>query len=118
MIMASEIRSMRASGTAAIVVALATSARATPALAEPAVRTYPQAMADGVRQIAANDVRAAVSSFQAALDARPNDSRALAELSWASFLVGEFAAAARAANLAAYHTQDPRLQPMAYYNLG
>lgn len=104
---------MQTWGAAAMLVALATSARA-----EPAARTYPQAMADGARQMTANDVRAAVTSFQAALDARPDDPRALAELSWASFLAGDFAAAARAANLATYYTQDPRLQAMAYYNLG
>ncbi len=105
--------SMQTWGAAAMLVALATSAHA-----EPAARTYPQAMADGARQMAANEVRAAVTSFQAALDARPKDPRALAELSWASLLAGDFPAAARAANLATYYTQDPRLQAMAYYNLG
>jgi len=62
--------------------------------------------------------RAAATSFQAALDARRDDPRALAELSWASFLAGDVAAAARAAKLATYCSQNPRLQAMAYYNLG
>lgn len=78
----------------ALLAGLATSARA-----EPVARTYPQAMADGARQMAAKDVRAAAASFQAALDARPDDPRALAELSWASLLAGDFAAAKRAAGL-------------------
>jgi hypothetical protein len=99
--------------TAAVAVMAAAAARA-----EPAARTYPKAMADGARQMAANDVRAAASSFQAALAVRPDDPRALAELSWASFLAGDFAAAARAANLATYYSQDRRLRAMAYYNLG
>lgn len=93
-------------------------ALAAPARAEPAARTYPQAMADGARQMAAKDVRAAAASFQAALDARPHDPRALAELSWANVLAADFAAAARAAAEAVDHSRDPRLEAMAYYNLG
>jgi hypothetical protein len=104
---------MQTWGALAALAALAASARA-----EPTARTYPQAMADGARQMAANDVRAAAISFQAALDVRPDDPRALAELSWANFLASDFAAAARAASLATYYTRDPRLQAMAYYNLG
>jgi len=68
--------------------------------------------------MAAKDFLAAAKSFKAALDARPDDPRALAELSWASFLAGDFAAAAQAAWSATYYTRDPRLQAMAYYNLG
>jgi len=103
----------RTLGVAVVSVAFATSARA-----EPAKRTYPQAMADGARQMTTNDIHSAVISFRAALEARPNDPRALTELSWATFLAGEFDAAAQAANLATSYTNDPRLQAMAYYNLG
>ncbi len=98
---------------AATAVAFATAARA-----EPATRTYSQAMADGARQMIAKDSHAAVLSFRAALKARPNDPRALTELSWAAFVAGEFDAAAQAAEEASYYTQDSRLQAMAYYNLG
>ena len=106
-------RFMQARCATAILVALTASAHA-----EPTTRTYSQAMAEGARQMAAKDSRAAAASFQAALDARPDDPRALAELSWASFLARDFAAAAKAASRATYYTRDPRLQAMAYYNLG
>jgi hypothetical protein len=95
------------------VMALAASARA-----EPPARTYSQAMADGARQMAGKDTRAAVASFQAALAARLDDPRALSELSWAQLVSGDFDAAAQAADRAIYQSRDPQLLAMAYYNLG
>lgn len=106
-------RFMRSCRATAVLVALTASAHA-----EPAARTYSQAMAEAARQTAMKNFGAATTSFRAALDARRDDSRALAELSWASFLAGDFAAAVQAASQATYYTRDPRLQAMAYYNLG
>jgi hypothetical protein len=106
-------RFMQTPLAAVVLVALTASAHA-----GPAARAYSQAMAGGARQMAAKDFRAAATSFQTALDARPDDPRALAELSWASFLSSDFAAAAQAARRATYYTRDPQLQAMAYYNLG
>ena len=106
-------RSMQTPLATVVLVALTAFAHA-----EPAARAYSQAMAEGARQMAGKAFRAAATSFQAALDARPDDSRALAELSWASFLTNDFAGAARAAWRATYYTQNPRLQATAFYNLG
>jgi hypothetical protein len=86
--------------------------------AEPRPLTYAEALADGARRMAANDVRGAVVAFQAALTARADDPRALSELSWASFLAGDLAAAGNAAALATYFAREPALRAMAFYNLG
>jgi tetratricopeptide (TPR) repeat protein len=97
---------------------LAAAASASSASAEPAVTPYPQSMADGARRIAAKDFAGAVLAFRAALDARPLDGRALSELSWASFLAGDFAAAEVSASKASWAAKDPQLRAMAFYNLG
>src|ERR1043166_7249251 len=104
---------MRAGGRCALV-----SWTVVMALAEPAARTYAQAMADGARQMAKNDARAAIASFNAALEARPMDLRATSELSWAHVVAGEFDAAALAANEVVHESRDPQLLAMAFYNLG
>src|SRR5882724_3482967 len=98
--------------------ALSLVAVASAAWAEPAARSYQQAMAEGARRMAAKDFSAAVAAFRAALAVRADDARALSELSVASFSAGDFVAAKHAASSAAYEAHDPRLRAMAYYNAG
>src|SRR5262245_56011131 len=97
--------------TGILLLALAT-ARADPA------PTYAQAMAEGARKLAARDARGAAASFRAALAARRDDPRALTELSWASLLAGDAAAAVQPAAYATYYARDTRMRAAAYYNLG
>jgi tetratricopeptide (TPR) repeat protein len=75
-------------------------------------------MADGVRLMAARDFAAAATAFEAALAAKPDDARALAELSWAQFSAGDFAAAEETAVKASSATSDRPVLAMALYNQG
>jgi hypothetical protein len=102
----------------ALVVAVSVSVSVSSASAGPAADSYAQSMAEGARRMAANDAAGAVVAFQAALEARPHDARALSELAWASFSAGDLAAASSLASEAVVVAKSPRVRAMAYYNLG
>ena len=100
-----------------LVVVAAVAAIPPAARAEPA--SYKQSMADGTRLMTARDYAAAAKAFEAALAAKPEDARALAELSWAQFSAGEFETAAQTAVAAQTAAgSDHTLLAMVLYNHG
>ena len=88
------------------------------ASAAPGGTSYAAAMATAKQKAAAKDYPAAVAAYQAALAAQPDDATALSELSWASFLAGDYATAEHTGVLAAISARQPALQAMAWFNAG
>jgi hypothetical protein len=88
------------------------------ASAAPGGNGYAAAMATAKQKAAAKDYPAAVAAYQAALAAQPDDATALSELSWASFLAGDYATAEHTGVLAAASAKQPALQAMAWFNAG
>jgi tetratricopeptide (TPR) repeat protein len=80
--------------------------------------SYKAALRQGWDLAHAGDHAAAVVAFQAALAQRPDDPRALTELSWEALQADDLALAIRSADRAIAVATDPRLQAQAYYNLG
>jgi len=107
------MRDARVLGATIVAVAIV----ASPAYAEPAA-AYKRSMADGTRLMAAKDFAGAARAFEAALEVKPDDPRALAELSWAQFSAGDFTAAEETAVKAGSAAKDRTLHAMALYNQG
>ena len=104
---------------------MATAAPAAPATkqapasgAAEAAGKYEAAMATAKQRIAAKDYPAAVEALKAAVAARPDDATALSELSWASFLTGDYAAAEQAGERATEVAKTNDLKGMAFFNEG
>jgi hypothetical protein len=79
---------------------------------------YKKALKHGWDLAHAGDHAGAVAAFEGALWARPDDPRALTELSWEALQNGDLTVARRAADRAITVAKDPRLQAQAYYNRG
>lgn len=93
-------------------------AGASTASAAPGGNSYAAAMATAKQKAAAKDYPAAIAAYQAALAAQHNDATALSELSWVSFLAGDYAAAERTGVLPAASAEQPALRAMAWFNAG
>lgn len=105
--------------TAGLWATVVTAAQAAPASgAAEAAGKYEAAMATAKQRIAAKDYPAAVEALEAAVAARPDDATALSELSWASFLTGDYAAAEQAGDRATGVARTNDLKAMALFNLG
>ena len=111
--------------TAGFLAIMATAAQAAPASeqapasgAAEAAAKYEVAVATARQRIAAKDYPAAVAALKTAVAARPDDATALSELSWASFLAGDYAAAEQAGERAAGLAKTNDLKAMALFNEG
>jgi tetratricopeptide (TPR) repeat protein len=79
---------------------------------------YEQSMAQGGKRSHARDYAGAAAAYKAALAERPNDARALNELSFAAYMAGDHAGARQAATDAIAATTEAKLQAAAYFNRG
>lgn len=90
-----------------------------PAEVAKARETYSQALARGRKLISDKKAAEAATAFKAALDARPGDTTALSELSWALFETGDHEAAIEAATASiAGAGKQPSLAAASLYNRG
>lgn len=80
--------------------------------------SYDAAMAEGRDAFARRDYDAAVSAFERALVATPDDPRALSELGWAALHAEDLALAERVLVRATELEAEPRLAAASLYNLG
>jgi tetratricopeptide (TPR) repeat protein len=81
-------------------------------------KAYRRALRRGRELAQQGDAPGAVAAFQEALAARPDDARALSELSWAALGAGDLGLAARSAQRSIDLATEPRVQAASLYNLG
>lgn len=81
-------------------------------------KAFRRALKTGRELAQQGDAEGAVAAFEQALAARPDDARALSELSWAALLAGDLALAERSAKRSAELATDPKLEAASLYNLG
>jgi tetratricopeptide (TPR) repeat protein len=88
-------------------------------MAAPApAKGYHRALERGRQAARRGDQPAAIAAFEEALAARPEDARALGELGWAAFKLGELLRAEDATRRSIARAADPRLRAASLYNLG
>lgn len=83
-----------------------------------AAPSYRDALSDGRKKLAAKDYAGAAAAFKQAVAAKPDDAVAVAELSWASLLAGDFVGAEASALEATWSAKDPKVRASVFYNLG
>ena len=88
------------------------------AAAAAASAAYKTALLEGRAHVTAKAYPAAITAFEAALSAAPNDARALSELGWAAFLAKDLPKARHATEASLAGTASPKLQAASLYNLG
>ncbi|MBL9008766.1 MAG: tetratricopeptide repeat protein, partial [Myxococcales bacterium] len=84
----------------------------------PSVSDYQMALRCGRQSVSESAFVDAVTQFEAALRARPNDPVALSELGWAALQAGDLARARAATENALATTKDRALLAASLYNLG
>ena len=80
--------------------------------------SYDQALARGQKLARDKKYPDAMRAFEAALAARPDDARALSELSWVAFRANELDRAKQAAEASVAAAEEPKLKAASLYNLG
>jgi tetratricopeptide (TPR) repeat protein len=81
-------------------------------------KAYRQHLAKGRKLGNAGKWGEAVTEFEAALAALPNDGRALSELGWAAFNAGDYDKARKANAASVRSAIDPKVKAASLYNLG
>lgn len=81
-------------------------------------KSYEAALKQGNKLLDAKKYEEALATFRVALEFKPDDARALSEISWAAFQAGEMDAARDAARAAIAGADDKKLEAAALYNLG